>query len=253
MKPTINWKIFSILLILCLLSILAVFPYVLTLQGDLLNQAGIPIAVMIPVQFIQSAILFSIAIFIGLKLSKKIGFHLPLLEAFVEGKNYKKILKEILPASIFLGIIVAVLIFTADYLFTLLGAGISTHENLAPVWQKILAAFYGGITEEVLMRLFLMTSFIFMGMKIMKQSKPGNGVIVISIVLAAIIFGLGHLPITASLTAITPIVVIRAIILNGIGGIVFGYLYWKKGLESAIIAHFTTDIVLLTVLPLLFS
>jgi membrane protease YdiL (CAAX protease family) len=87
-------------------------------------------------------------------------------------------------------------------------------------------------------------------MKIFHRDKPTQTGIVISIFLAAIIFGLGHLPITASLVAITPLIVLRAIVLNGIGGIVFGWLFWKRGLESAMIAHFTADIFLLTLLPL---
>ncbi len=70
-----------------------------------------------------------------------------------------------------------------------------------------------------------------------------------AIIAAAILFGLGHLPITSSITAITPIVIARAIILNGIGGLVFGWLYWKKGLTYAMACHFTADIVLLTILP----
>jgi hypothetical protein len=32
-------------------------------------------------------------------------------------------------------------------------------------------------------------------------------------------------------------------VLNGIGGIVFGWLYWRNGLESAMTAHFSADIV----------
>jgi membrane protease YdiL (CAAX protease family) len=45
--------------------------------------------------------------------------------------------------------------------------------------------------------------------------------------------------------------VTRIILLNALGGIVFGCLYWKKGLEAAIIAHFSADIVLHVLLPLL--
>ena len=102
------------------------------------------------------------------------------------------------------------------------GSAISTNENLTPIWQKLLASLYGGISEEILMRLFLMTLFIWVGMKIGQLNQPTKMGITISIFLAAIIFGLGHLPITASLTTITPIIITRAIILNGIGGIVFG-------------------------------
>ena len=98
-----------------------------------------------------------------------------------------------------------------------------------------------------------MMLFVWVSVKLFKQIEPSKINIMISIFLAAIIFGLGHLPITASITTITPIVVTRAIVLNGIGGVVFGWLFWKKGLESAIIAHFTADIFLLTLLPLIFS
>jgi membrane protease YdiL (CAAX protease family) len=52
------------------------------------------------------------------------------------------------------------------------------------------------------------------------------------------------------LTTITPLVVIRAILLNGVGGVIFGWLYRKKWLESAIIAHFSADIMIQIALPL---
>lgn len=253
MKSIVNWRIFFILLISSLLSVLAVFPYVLTLQSELFRKIGQPILFIVITQVIQSAILFSVVIFLGLILAKKINFHLPVLEAFVDNKDYKKEVNDILLLSILLGGLAAISIYAVDFLFTIQGSAISTSQNYAPIWQKLLAAFYGGITEEILMRLFLMSLFIWIGLKLTKQKKINNFIIIISILLAAIIFGLGHLPITATLTTITPLVITRAIVLNGIGGVVFGWLYWKKGLEAAIISHFSADIFLLTILPLLFS
>ena len=249
MKLNNFWKMFLILLALSLLSTIAVLPYVLTLQANILSEIKLPLMILIPVQFLQSAIIFSIAIFLGLKLAKKVDFHLPVLEAVIAKKEYKNILRDIVPISIILGAVTAIIIYFTDILFSSLGAVITTHVNPAPIWTKLLAAFYGGISEEIFLRLFLMTLFVFLGMKILKQVKPGKGVIITSIILSAAIFGLGHLPITASLTSITPLVIGRAVVLNGIGGIIFGYLYWKKGLESAMIAHFTADVFLLTLLP----
>ena len=250
MKKIINWKTFFILLALGLVSVACVFPYVVTLQGELLKTINVPLGTLFVAQLFQCLILFSVAIFFGLIFTRKIGFELPLIEAGKE--KGKKVLKDILGKSVLLGAGVAVAIYALDALFAALGATISTHQNIAPVWQKLLAAVYGGTTEEILMRLFLMTFLIWIGMKLFKQSKPTKAGIIIPILLAAIIFGLGHLPITASLTQIDTLVVTRAIILNGIGGVVFGWLFWKKGLESAMIAHFTADIFLLTILPLLF-
>lgn len=253
MKNYINWKSFFILLGLSLISVICVFPYILSLQGEVIKKIGQPIELIFFAQLVQSLILFSVAIFFGLFFTKKINFSLPLIKAILEKRDYKKILKNILSKSIFIGAATAVIIYILDAIFTSFGATISTHQNYAPIWQKLLASVYGGTTEEILMRLFLMTFFIWLSMKIFKQNQPTKTGIIVSIFLAAIIFGLGHLPLTASLTTLNPLIISRAVVLNGVGGIVFGWLFWKKGLESAMIAHFTTDIFLLTILPLLFK
>jgi membrane protease YdiL (CAAX protease family) len=115
-----------------------------------------------------------------------------------------------------------------------------------PAWQGFLASFYGGIVEEILLRLFVMSLLVWLGSFISKttEGKPTSAVFWIANILAAVLFGLGHLPATALIIPLTPLVITRAIMLNGLAGIGFGYLYWKRGLESAMIAHFSADIVL---------
>ena len=253
MKKVINWKIFLILLGLGLVSIACVFPYVANVQSDVLRTINQPLIVIFLAQLLQTAILFSICIFFGLYFAKKINFKTPVIEAFLEKRGPAAIINDIVPISALLGIVAAVAIYAVDVMFTHAGAGLSTHQDYAPAWQKLLAAVYGGTSEEILMRLFLMSLLVWLGTKIFRQAAPAKTTIIISIIIAAIIFGLGHLPITASLTAITPLIIVRAVVLNGIGGIIFGCLYWKKGLESAMIAHFTADVFLLTILPLLFK
>ena len=251
MKHAFPWNIFLILLACSLLSVIAVFPYVLTVQADVLRNIPVPLTTLFFMQLVQCIVLFSIAIFFGLRLSRQIQFRIPLLEAITKRKPYRKIFADMTRISAPLGILVALFIYVTDIGFTYAGTGISTGTSIAPIWQKLLAALYGGITEEILMRFFLMTLLIWIMTKVSRKTMPTDWSIYISIILAAILFGLGHLPMTASITTITPLVVMRAIVLNGIGGLVFGWLYWKKGLESAMIAHFTTDVVLLSVLPLL--
>ncbi len=66
------------------------------------------------------------------------------------------------------------------------------------------------------------------------------------------LFGLGHLPATALIgLPLNALVITRSIILNGLLGAAFGWLYWTRGLESAVIGHFSSDILLHVVLPLL--
>jgi hypothetical protein len=44
-------------------------------------------------------------------------------------------------------------------------------------------------------------------------------------------------------------VLVRGVLLNGIYGTLFGYLYWKRGLESSMISHLTADLLAHVVLP----
>jgi membrane protease YdiL (CAAX protease family) len=152
--------------------------------------------------------------------------------------------------SIGLGVLAGVLIIAFSFLFQ--SADLLNAELAVPAWKSFLASFYGGVAEEILLRLFLMTLFVWIISKIKKtpagQATPGA--IWLAIILSSVIFGLGHLPITAAVTAITPVIVARAIVLNGIGGVIFGWLYWKKGLESAMVSHFSADIVLHVIAPL---
>ena len=119
-------------------------------------------------------------------------------------------------------------------------------------WKGFLASFYGGIVEEILLRLFLMSLLVWLGSFISKtpEGKPTIGVFWTANFLAAILFGVAHLPATATIVPLTALVITRAIVLNGLAGVAFGYLYWKRGLESAMIAHFSTDIVLHVLLAL---
>lgn len=43
---------------------------------------------------------------------------------------------------------------------------------------------------------------------------------------------------------LSPLVIVRTIILNAIPGIIFGWLYYKKGIEMAMVSHFSADQVL---------
>lgn len=70
-------------------------------------------------------------------------------------------------------------------------------------------------------------------------------------ILFAILFGLAHLPLASQIgMPLDVVVVIRTILLNGIAGVVFGWLYWSFGLESAMLAHFSIDVVMHSFIPL---
>jgi len=241
-KKIVNWKTFFILLTACAIGSVLVIPY----QAALVPEAAEMGAMLYFMALAQGLVIFSIASFFGLLFAKKTGFALPVLQ----GKNKLKELKKILAPSILWGVTGGILIIALDLLFRDITVDLINPETVIPVWTGFLASFYGGIAEEVLMRLFLMSMLVWIAMKI---KIPRNPAVWIAIVISGVAFGLGHLPLTAQLTEITALIVLRAVLLNGTGAVIFSLLYWKRGIESAMIAHFSADIVLHVITPFIVS
>jgi hypothetical protein len=261
MHKPFNWKIFFILWVAAILATLAVLPYVFEMQSDLIALVPISLPALIAIQIVQSGILFAILIFIGLILMKRIGLSTPILDAATNGETYADKFSAILPISIALGVIASLFIVGLDaYIFqpALLrelgdkANALNLQTSQPAAWKGFLASFYGGITEELLLRLFVMSLFAWLGSFINKtsDSKPTHIIFWIANILAAILFGIGHLPAVSVLLPLTTLVVIRTVVLNAVGGIIFGWLYQSRGLESAMVAHFSADIVLHVLLAL---
>jgi membrane protease YdiL (CAAX protease family) len=263
MNKPFQWKIFFVLWIASIFGAIAVIPYSLALQGDTLQELELPLPlpILIVLQVVQSALLFSVLITLGLLLANRIGLGLLILEARLQGESVADKIRVVLPVSVIVGVIAALLIIALELIIfqpALLRDFGDTVEALnseaarPAAWKGLLASFYGGIVEEILLRLFLMSLLAWLGSFISKtlEGKPTNIIFWIANIFAAIIFGLAHLPATATLIPLTPLVITRAIVLNGLAGVAFGYLYWKRGLESAMVAHFSADIILHVVLAL---
>lgn len=66
----------------------------------------------------------------------------------------------------------------------------------------------------------------------------------LAIVIAAVLFAAGHLPAVAAVSPLTTALIARTLVLNSLAGIAFGWLYWRCGLEAAMVAHFSADLVI---------
>ena len=257
MKTIINWKVFFILWTAAVLATIAVIPYSMELQNSALTAVNLPLPlpVIMAIQVAQSAILFALAIFGGLFFASRVGLGAPILDAATRGEPVTDRIRAILPLSIVLGVTVTVIALAFEFfifqpaLLNELGeaANILNLQTSQPAaWKGFLASFYGGIGEEILLRLFAMSFLVWLGRFVsqLADGKPTSAVFWIGNILAAVLFGLGHLPATAVLVPLTPLVIARAVVLNGLLGVVWGWLYWKRGLEAAMISHFSADLVL---------
>ena len=127
------------------------------------------------------------------------------------------IAKEFLVLSLTVGAIGGVLVVVLDRLvFQPLIPEFNAAQFPEPaVWKGALATLYGGIAEELLCRLFLL-SLLALCLRRISRTPTGlpKWIFWTANLMAALIFGLGHLPAAASILPLTPIWVTRVLVLN---------------------------------------
>jgi hypothetical protein len=186
---------------------------------------------------IQYGILFGVVLAaVGIVFSKKVNLW----------KKFKFDKKAVI-VTIIITIIAALVLFPGDKLiFGPLNEWVNNSYNAEPTIAKIIAGFLvGGIIEEVMLRLFMMSllSLIIKLIFCRKKKEIPVFVYVIANVISACLFALGHIPSTMTMTTLTPILIIRCMLLNGGFGLCFGYLYRKYGLGYAMISHGFTHLI----------
>lgn len=112
----------------------------------------------------------------------------------------------------------------------------------------IASVLYGGIIEEIMMRLFFMSLIAFLIWKLFYKNTERDAipvkVFVIANAIAALAFAAGHLPGTLLLFGtLTPIILLRCFLFNGGFGLIFGYLYRKYGIVYSMMSHALFHIV----------
>lgn len=238
-----DWRQFGALLVLGLLAYVLGLPYTLALAPFGLRP---PVTVLLAA-VLQSGALLAVAIAVGQYFGSPLGFGTPVLDALLRGESVADRVRGYAPRAILWGVGVGAALVVVDVGLLVLTNRPTVIPRLPPLWTRALAAFYGGVFEEILLRFGLMTFFVWAAWKLApaEDGGPTDAGVWTAIVLASVVFGVGHLPITAASGApITPYIVGRALLLNGLAGIVFGWFYWREGILAAMLAHFTTDVTL---------
>ena len=174
---------------------------------------------------------------LGILLARKIGLW----------KDECSITKKPLAAAIAVSVIGGGAMILLDLLFfcrffEALLASYAVKPSLVYILGAIL---YGGVIEEVMLRLFLLSLVAFVLHKLFgkKRAEVPTWIFVAANLIAALLFAAGHLPTTFTLFGSSPLIIFRCFLLNGGLGLTFGWLYRKYGLRYAMIAHAGCHIV----------
>ncbi len=228
---------------------LALFPYLAVLMPQKLAALPLPLWAAALLQAGQAGILCWLLAWLGLFLGARHGLDAPWLRAWLE--------RRAAPASghwwqaAALGVLAALLVIGLSLLGPHPPQPATTISAASWAWRGALASLYGAIAEEVQTRLFLVSLLVWLMGLLRRGRAAPDWMYLGAIVLAALLFGAGHLPaaINSGLAG-TPLLMVRIVGLNALAGVVFGWLFWRRGLEHAMLAHFCADLVLHVAAPL---
>ncbi|MDI1475572.1 CPBP family intramembrane glutamic endopeptidase [Polyangium sp. y55x31] len=245
-----TWQRFGALFGMGALGVLSLLPITISQLQKLttLNGAPLPpLPVLVAASLIQPLLLLALAVATGVRLAPRLNLRSH-VAAWAGGEPPSEPrFRAQVRIAVGLGILTALVILALDHFMlpTLGEAG----QNLRilqkrTAWEAIMSVLYGGITEELLMRWGLATFFAWAIAKIGKTTgSPTAGTMWAAVVLAALLFGAGHLPAVMGMgLPLTAPVIARTVVLNAIAGIVFGWLYFRRSLEAGMLAHATVHL-----------
>lgn len=206
-----------------------------------ISQAGSP-GVLKAVSVAQTVLYAAVLGFFGYLLAAKIGLMRPL-------RPQNPPLMRVLLLSVFCGTIFSLDAWTFGRWIPALKASYAAMGSFdAGTW--IASVLYGGVIEEVMLRLFLMSGLALMGWRLFfrRAERVPDKVLIIANILSALAFAAGHLPATSmTFGQLTPLLVLRCFLMNGAGGLLFGRFYRKYGIQYAMLAHMLFHLVSRTI------
>lgn len=249
--PRSLWPAFRVLFPLGVLSVLSLLPSLPALLGPLLARTpdAPPLPLLVALSGVQLTVYVALAVLAGAWAAPRAGFRSRLVD-----RDWPALTRD-LRAGVIPGLLVGATLVLLDRLSAPL---------MGDAWAKIAATqergaaitlsgvLYGGIGEELQMR-WALVSVLTLGLwrtLARRAPHPTPAVLWTAVALVAIVFGVLHLPALATMTPLTAPLIIRTVLLNALGGLVFGALFIRRSLESAMSAHATTHVAM-TLLSLL--
>lgn len=192
----------------------------------------------------QNAALLALASIAGVALAPKVHLAAPVLSALAIGKPVFEPLRSQLLPGLIGGVVGAALL----WLFSACAPDALAQLQAKQPMPAVVRILYGGISEEILLRWGLMTLLAWLPWRVGKGGvgAPSATIMWVAVAASAVVFGVGHLPAASAVLGQVSIPLAAYIVLaNAAFGLVAGWLFWRFGLESAMLAHSSAHAVVL--------
>ena len=216
-------------------------PYIMTLNPPSAEQALPPFAVLLLVTFLQNTLFASVIAYLGLRAGQTLSIGSALFDASVRAMGTRRTYS----LAVSVGLLAGLLVWGLDKVFLPYMPALPQLTDVS-ITVRAAAILYGGVAEEVLLRLGCLSVVAWV---LVRMRLAPSVALTGAIVIAALLFGIGHLPAMAAIVPLSSIVVFRTLLLNALPGLAFGVLYRRYGIEHAIVAHTCADIALLLIVP----
>ena len=206
-------------------------------------------AALLALQGLQALVLCALAAYAGVRFAPRAGLDAPWLRAFAERRQRPSAFSSVAIEAAAVGSVTAIAVTAVALMLRSSVPEGLWHPVPAGFWTRASSAFYGGIVEETLLRWGVLTALFALARRIGVREAfwPSN-------VAAALLFGALHLPSVAfARIPITGAVIAHVLLGNGIAGVVFGWMFKRRGLEGAMVAHGAADVWLQAALPALLA
>jgi hypothetical protein len=266
-QPKYQWRTLILFALLAIPASLALLPYSIAISGPAMAAPlpedstlspeawrNIILLTMVLVTVAQAVLINIPLTALGLLFSKATGLDAPFIRALLYRQPKPAAFGRVLLIGIVTGAAAGgLLLLLSQYIFgpwmdaSIAAAGIAVPDVRWSPGEGLLASIGAALNEEVWLRLFLMNGLAWFGGLLLgrKTGRPAMAPFWAANILSTLVFGALHISnIVVIGMPVDVVTVTSTLVLNGIIGLLFGWLYWRYGLESAIASHFTADLIL---------
>jgi hypothetical protein len=208
----------------------------------------LPVIALRLLSLVNPALLVIAAAWIGAVLAPRIGLEAPAVRLALAGTSPGPVLRRQARPAGWIGLCTGLLLAgyaaaSGPYFASLDAEAASRIQALTPPLATRL--LYGGLTEEIVARWGVMTLVGWLAWRLLgRPGRPVAGAYWVGIMTAALVFALAHLPFLYGIAGDPPLwLILSALAANGLAGAVFGWLFWRRGLEAAMLAHALAHVV----------
>ena len=187
-----------------------------------------------------------LAIYVGLRMGGRLGLAAPLTEAWLAGGRVAGAARRLGAAAAGGGGLGLVGVLLALVLAGDAAVPDAPMADIVPWWVGPAQALSAAVDEELIFRFGLMSLIAWFAGRVMRSrdGAPSDFAMWVALGLAALVFTAVHAAPAGEAAGAAGLVAQPMQIVRLLAGGLFGWLFWKQGLEAAVTAHLAYDIVL---------